>query len=198
MGSSLRKIKFTLHINYMNSEEGSKGNPEPVTPESLAEMPYAALLDKAERMIDQLNGFTPENVDEALPLTVNICGMTNYVGFRPEKEKLDRGTLEKALVILENAGRAMDQVEQTIFRALRILFPDLTLQQMRDGLLLGQKIAALGFKPGSLERKKYQAMEWMLMDTIHGLRLPSRLPYRIDAIKKQLQKIEEGQSSPSS
>ena len=45
---------------------------------------------------------------------------------------------------------------------------------MRDGMLLGQRIVSLGFERGSEERRKYQAMEIMLIDTIATLRLPSR------------------------
>ncbi|MEK7643889.1 MAG: hypothetical protein AAB390_01145 [Patescibacteria group bacterium] len=61
-------------------------------------------------------------------------------------------------------------------------------------MLLGQRIVSLGFERGSEERRKYQAMEIMLIDTIATLRLPSRLAYRISAIKKQLQKIQDEES----
>lgn len=190
-------VYITLYItyeNYMDSEQRPIQNPEVITPELLAKMSYSALLDKTERMINKLDGFSPENVDEAMPIIMDICDLTKYIGFRPDNEKIDRPTLERALLILESTYKAMDQVEQTILRALQFLFPDLTLLQMRDGLFLGQKINSLGFKRGSEERRKYQAMEIMLIDTIHTLRLPSRLPYRISTIKRQLQMIQDTES----
>jgi hypothetical protein len=170
-----------------------------VTNEQLRNMPYSELLVQAEERINQLLDFTPENVDQALGLMMEICSFSSYVGFRPEKEPQDQTTLEHALMVLKNLESAIIHIEKAILGAYREYIPDITLEDMRNPLGLANKKDeksslvtkwnALGFPRGSKEHSKYLAWSWMIEDTLRSLRSPARLPFRIRAIEQQLEKI---------
>lgn len=145
---------------------------------------YQDLLQETEAIVASLHTLADvSSPKDTLRVLTEMCDRSARIAFQPDSEPATREDLEKAAAILETVGRANDKIESLVLAEFDRFIPNLTIDQMRREDILAEKVNALTITPEEFERLKWLQL---IVGEINSLRLPVRLPSRLENIKKKL------------
>lgn len=153
---------------------------------------YRQLLGMLEERVRRLDSTMNTSDFRAVYRDIGeICTYSAHVAHRANKEAVEYGDAHKALLLLESMERATSCVEDAILAVLQKTMPTMTMSILRRmesfNAALNGPTAMITDDIYKARRSEFIQYE-LIMDEIRNLRLPMRLPSRIELLKKYIAK----------
>lgn len=145
------------------------------------------LLDAIELNISSLRAVV--NLEDVNIVVVErnlseMCTYTAHIAQRAESST-NFSELNRGLQLLREVEQAVLNIEQHALDALREFIPNLTLIQARDSMQLSEFASKIDREIFLVNKLKLNGLQ-LLFEEIKDLRLPARLPMRIETIENRL------------
>ncbi len=162
-------------------------------------MSYGELVTHTSTIAQELETLSEiSDPHDILKQVSDMCENTAYVAHRPENEVVDQAEIERALETLSHVAAAANHIEKLIVDELQEYIPGLSVDHLHNSQSLMDVHERLGpvIRQNSELKSRINGIR-MIIDDIHSLRLPSRLPLRISSLHQALARLESPHNAVS-